>query len=152
MNALNNMGFKRPDVIVIDLRQIFVRYSPSVSVESYMYRENPLLRKFVEQFTVHRMIEAGFVLNYDSLEQENVLWGFIENLYPEGLGEFERDINNYDWLQILYEAMIEEVDELLRRKTSEQGIGAFYQDYLFDRWITHSAASFVHRDYRLPGT
>ena len=151
MNALNNMGFKRPDVIVIDLRPVFVRFSPSMAVESYMYRENHALRKFIEQFTVHRLIEAGFAFTYDSIDQENALWGFMENVFLDGLGEFEKDPNNFDWLQILYETLIEEVDDLLRRKTAEQGIGSFYQDYLFDRWITHSAAAFVHRDYQLPG-
>lgn len=151
MSALNNMVFNKPDVVIVDLRPIFIRYSPSAPIQSYLYRENPLLRRFIEVFTVHRLIEAGFVLHYDTLGQEAVLWEFVESLFPEGFKDFDKsfdsDISNYDWLQILYEAVVEEVDDLLRRKTEEYGIGSIYQDYLFDKWIGPSTAAFTHREY-----
>ena len=123
MNVLNSTVFNKPDVVIIDLRPIFIRYSPSSSIQNYFYQQNPFLQRFVEVFTVHRLIEAGFFLRYDRLGQETVLWEFVESLFPEDFGEldknFKDDISNYDWLQILYEAVVEEVDDLLRRKTEE---------------------------------
>ena len=153
LSGLNNLAFKsnRPDVLVIDLRNIFIRYSPNASIQSWIYRNDPILRLFVERFTIHRLIESGFILPYDALGQEGVLWEFVESLFPEGTGDFENSTESMTSFQLLHDAIIEEVDTLLRLKVEPLGLATEYTDYLFDRWITHSAAAFVHKDYMTRG-
>lgn len=149
-NALSSSDINRkaPDVLIVDLRPIFVRYSPSASIQTWLYRNDVILRKFVEQLTIHRLVEAGFVMPYDSLGQECILWEVIESLFPEGTGEFENSSDSMCGLQVLFEAIVEEVDNLLREKTEIPGLSSVYQDYVFDRWITQSAAAFTHRDFQ----
>lgn len=97
------------------------------------------------------MIESGFILPYDALGQEGVLWEFVESLFPEGTGAFEDSVESMSSFQLLHDAVIEEVDTLLRLKVEPLGLATEYTDYLFDRWITNSAAAFVHKDFSVGG-
>ena len=85
---------------------------------------------------------------YDSLGQETILWEIIESLFPEGSGEFENSPDSMCGLSVLFDAVVEEVDALLKEKTMICGLSSVYQDYVFDRWITNSVAAFTHRDFQ----
>lgn len=88
---------------------------------------------------------------YDSLDQETLLWEIVENLFPEGSGEFENSPDSMCGLQVLFETIIEEVDSILRDKSEISGLGNVYQDFVFDRWINYTVAAFTHRDFQPEG-
>lgn len=136
----------RPDVLVFELRDLLLRYSPSSNYPWIGYRRDEVLRQFVRQFTVADIIEANFVNHYDHPSASS-LWEHVEAKFPNGTGEFEDSTDAMVNFELLSDIITEEVDGYIRAR-----LGCLYSDvtsadYLFDKWITRTAATFTHKDY-----
>lgn len=139
------MGSK-PQVILIDLSRILWEYSPNTTPMAWLYNDLPVLRRFVEQFTIHNVIAAEFVNYYDN-PSDSLIWEFIENKFPDGTEEFENDPNAVSGFSLIVDMLVEETDLLLRDRFKHYGLEHCYTDYLFDHWIDTRTAAFVHINF-----
>lgn len=135
----------RPDGIVVDLRHVLTEFSPNAPQLHWVYQNDLVLQRFVQRLGLHRIVEAGFIVPYDAIYQERMIWNMIEVLFPEGTGEFEDSQASLESFEYLNELMISVVDNALLEASQPFGFKDDYSDLLFERWFGNTNAVFLRR-------
>lgn len=143
-SVLKNMG-TRPDGIIVDLRRVLTEFSPNAAQLHWVYQNDRVLQRFVQRLGLHRIVEAGFIVPYDVIYQERMIWNMIEALFPEGTGEFEDSQTSLECFEYLNELMISVVDSTLLEASQSFGFKDDYSDLLFERWLGNTDAIFLRR-------
>ena len=150
VNASRNLGGSIPDLVIFDFREILFRYGPNTAVTPMreMYNKDPILKTFLQRFTVKQIIEAIFVSHYDS-PTDTLIWHCIENLFPEGTGDFGESIRSLEAFEAIAGLITEEVDDYIQNRFWKMGAYDHYVQYRFHEWIglDTTIASFVRNGF-----
>lgn len=134
--------------VVVDLHVPMQRFEPVFNRPHPYLTYNGLnenLPKIIAEVTVKRLIEICFFHPSYSQVDDAAIYHYIEHNCPKTQQLFE-DLGHpsevYEHIELIMNRLTEVVDQTLRAAFRGYGITACDGNYVFDHWVSHSAAYF----------
>lgn len=146
--STTDMETHAPLGVVVDLHIAMQRYEPVFNrLHPYLTYQglSEHLPKMIAEITVKRLIEICYLNPSYSQSDDAAIYHYIEHNCPKTQELFEElghPSEIYEHLEIVMNKLTETVDFALRSAFRGHGISACDGNYVFDHWVSHSAAYF----------